>query len=172
MIKYFKVSIIILSLICLIGCDNIKFEKYDDKNLNIGIIGEISKVRKDNITFNKIGFEDLKEENILKKYDAVFITKDNLSEASREKYAHIYKECRVPFFFIENTKGHVPFTYDDISYEDADQAGNPPAYATGIYMKGNKLLSIEYGLYNDIENEKNIEDVYSRIFKTISENKV
>lgn len=66
MIKYYKVSIIILSLICLIGCHNIKFEKYDDKNLNIGIIGEISKVRKDNITFNKIGFEDLEEENILK----------------------------------------------------------------------------------------------------------
>jgi hypothetical protein len=39
-------------------------------------------------------------------------------------------------------------------------------------MKGNKLLSIEYGLYNDVENEKNIEDVYSRIFKTILENKV
>lgn len=50
----------------MIGCHNIKFEKYDDKNLNIGIIGEISKVRKDNITFNKIGFEDLEEENILK----------------------------------------------------------------------------------------------------------
>lgn len=33
MIKYFKVSIIILSLICLIGWDNIKFEKYDDKNI-------------------------------------------------------------------------------------------------------------------------------------------
>ncbi|MDU5104511.1 MAG: hypothetical protein E6240_18995 [Clostridium butyricum] len=66
MIKYYKVSIIILSLICLIGCHNIKFEKYDDKNLNIGIIGKISKVRKDNITFNKIGFEDLEEENILK----------------------------------------------------------------------------------------------------------
>lgn len=50
----------------MIGCHNIKFKKYDDKNLNIGIIGEISKVRKDNITFNKIGFEDLEEENILK----------------------------------------------------------------------------------------------------------
>ncbi|MBS5981420.1 MAG: hypothetical protein E7A63_18995 [Clostridium butyricum] len=87
MIKYYKVSIIFFSLICLIGCDNIKFEKYDD-----------------------------------------------------------------------------------ISYEDADQAGNPPAYATGIYMKGNKLLSIEYGLYNDVENEKNIEDVYSIFFKTILEN--
>ena len=30
MIKYYKVSIIFFSLICLIGCDNIKFEKYDD----------------------------------------------------------------------------------------------------------------------------------------------
>ncbi|MDU1230495.1 MAG: hypothetical protein E6980_10080 [Clostridium sp.] len=66
MIKYYKVSIIILSLICLIGCHNIKFKKYDDKNLSIGIIGAIPKVREDNIAFNKIGFEDLEEENILK----------------------------------------------------------------------------------------------------------
>ena len=101
MIKYYKVSIIILSLICLIGCHNIKFEKYDDKNLNIGIIGEISKVRKDNITFNKIGFEDLEEENILKKYDAVFITKDNLSEASRENMLIFIKNVEFLSFLLK-----------------------------------------------------------------------
>ena len=35
MIKYYKVSIIILSLICLIGCHNIKFEKYIENEKNI-----------------------------------------------------------------------------------------------------------------------------------------
>ncbi|MBN1068611.1 transcription elongation factor GreAB [Clostridium botulinum] len=168
--KYFKVITILIAVIFLSGCNNTKFEKYTGENLNVGVIGEIPEVREDNVAFNKITFKDL-EENILSKYDAIFITKDNLIEASEGKYSSIYKEGIVPFFFIEATKGDIPFIYEELSYEEVPQQGNPPFYAVGIYKKDSKLSSIEYGLYNDTENKKNIEDVYSRIFTTISENK-
>lgn len=42
-------------------------------------------------------------------------------------------------------------------------------YATGIIYRDDFLNYWKYGLYNDIENQANIEDVYSRIFETISE---
>lgn len=45
------------------------------------------------------------------------------------------------------------------------------AYATGIIFYNDNLKSWSYGLYNDIENEANIKDVYSRIFETISKNR-
>ncbi|NFT07568.1 transcription elongation factor GreAB [Clostridium botulinum] len=170
--KYFKVITIIIAVIFLSGCNNIKFEKYTGENLNVGVIGEIPEVREDNVIFNKITFKDLEEKNTLSKYDAIFITKDNLIEASEGKYSSIYKEGIVPFFFIESTKVDIPFIYEELSYEEVPQQGNPPFYAVGIYIKDSKLSSIEYGLYNDIKNKKNIEDVYSRIFKTISENKI
>ncbi|NFG24342.1 transcription elongation factor GreAB [Clostridium botulinum] len=169
--KYFKAITIIIVVILLSGCNNIKFEKYIGENLNVGVIGEIPEVREDNVAFNKITFKDLEEKNTLSKYDTIFITKDNLIDASEGKYSSIYKEGIVPFFFIESTKGDIPFIYEDLSYEEVPQQSNPPSYAVGIYKKDNKLSSIEYGLYNDIENKKNIEDVYSRIFTTISENK-
>ena len=169
--KYFKVSIITLILMCLVGCNNIEFEKYNGESLNIGVIGEIPNVREDIIKFDNIEFKDLLNKNTLSKYDGIFITKENLSEASKKEYASIYNDCVVPFFFIGSTKGHLPFTDENLSYEDVPQLGNPPSYATGIFKDNDELSFVEYGLYNDIENEKSIEDVFSRIFKTISDNK-
>lgn len=169
--KNIKVSIIAMFLICFVGCSNVTFEKYSGENLNIGVIGEIPNVREGIIRFENIEFNDLEKDNVLSKYDAVFITEDNLLEASKKEYAHVYNECVVPFFFIESTKGSVPFINEDLSYEDVPQSSNPPAYVAGV-LKDNKELSfVEYGLYNDTENAKSIEDVYSRIFTTISQNK-
>lgn len=167
--KHFKVILLILSLICLISCNNIEFEKYNGEDLTIGVIGEIPEVREENITFKKITFQDLEETKKLNHYDAIFITKENLEEASNNKYASIYKECIIPFFFIENIKGHLPFVDENFSYEDASQAGNLPVYATGILRNNNELIYNGYGLYDDIESKENIEAVYSIIFKDISD---
>jgi|GEM_PF-1250272 len=105
-------------------------------------------------------------------YDAIFITKINLSEASQGKYASIYKKSKIPFFFIQTEKSYVPFTEKDLTYDNAPNF-NDQSYATGILYNanenGNELTSWGYGLYNDIENQANIEDVYSRIFDTISQ---
>lgn len=42
-------------------------------------------------------------------------------------------------------------------------------YAVGVLFNGDNYTYVRYGLYNDTENEKNIEDVYSRIFESIEE---
>ncbi|WP_369436344.1 hypothetical protein [Lysinibacillus fusiformis] len=43
-------------------------------------------------------------------------------------------------------------------------------YATGVYNQSNdEMLYWGYGLYDDVRNEKNIKDAYTRIFTTIDE---
>jgi hypothetical protein len=60
---------------------------------------------------------------------------------------------------------------EKLSYEEAPDF-QELTYATGIIFNDNKLKFWEYGLYNDIENQDNIKDVYSRIFETISKNNI
>ena len=144
---------------------------YNGRSLSVGIIGEIPKVREKQVNFIEIEFSDLEKDTLDSKYDAVFITKNNLQEASEERYSLIYKKSKIPFFFIQSEKSHIPFTIEEISYEEAPDV-NDLNYATGIIYKNDNFESWGYGLYRDIENEANIKDVYSRIFETISENTI
>ena len=137
--SYFKISIIILALISIIGFINIKFEKYNGKNLSIAVIGEVPKVREDIIKFNNIEFDDLVGD-ISSKYDAVIITKDNLLEASQSKYVFIYKKCKIPIFFIEAKKGYILFTNEELSYEDVPQLSNPSSYAVGLFNNNYEFI--------------------------------
>ncbi|WP_259472666.1 transcription elongation factor GreAB [Clostridium estertheticum] len=147
---------------------SVKTNQYDNKALSIGVIGESPIVREKQVTFVKIQFSDLENKLFDSQYDAIFITKNNLSEASQGKYASIYKKSKIPFFFIQTEKSYVPFIKEDLSYDKAPKLLDQ-TYATGIMYNGNKLSFWGYGLYNDIENQANIKDVYSRIFETISQ---
>lgn len=170
--KYMKVFVIgILILTCLLWLNSQRFEKYTGKSLNIGVIGEIPDVKEKMIAFENLEFNDLEKESELMKYDAIFITEENLQEASKKEYAPVYNKCVVPFFFIKDTKGPIPFIAEEITYEDAEQLSDSPPFATGILKKNGELIFREYGFYNDIENKKHIEEAYSRIFKDIAENK-
>jgi hypothetical protein len=111
------------------------------------------------------------EEEFVSQFDAIIISEDNLSEASQVKYKSIYKETKIPYFFIQSDKSHVPFTQEDLSYEDVPNLSEW-AYAIGILYDDEHFIYWEYGLYNDIENHKNIDDVYTRIFQTISQNTI
>lgn len=86
----------------------------------------------------------------------------------------VLKESKIPFFFIQTGKSYIPFIQEELSYEKAPEVQDQ-AYATGIIFDNDNdndnLKFWSYGLYNDIENEVNIKDVYSRIFETISKNK-
>ncbi|BCN30996.1 transcription elongation factor GreAB [Anaeromicropila herbilytica] len=149
---------------------SIDSEEYKGKTLSIGVIGLAPEVQeKEIIDFDEIKFSDIENKNIISKYDAVIITEENLSEASKPIYKAIYKKSKIPFFFIKSKKSYIPFTEDDISYDDALDFNNGE-YATGILYSDKKLKWWTYGLYNDVENRDNIEDVYTRIFQTISDN--
>jgi hypothetical protein len=149
--------------------NTVETEIYNGESLTLGIIGEPPKIREKNVTFTEIDFEDLNSDDIDSKYDAIFISKENLSKAADSEFAEVYKTSNIPFFFIQTTKGYIPFIKEDLSYDDAPELPDS-SYITGIYYKKN--LYWGFGLYNDIENSKNIEDVYSRVFMTISENAV
>lgn len=145
-------------------------EEYRGMTLSIGVIGHAPEVReKELIDFDEILFSDMENKKITSQYDAIIITEENLSEASKPIYKAIYKESNIPFFFIKSKKSHLPFTIDDISYDDALDFNNGE-YATGILYANKKLKWWAYGLYNNVENRDNIEDVYTRIFQTISDN--
>jgi len=168
---YFLLMIILSTLI---ACNtsqpqSIKTNPYGGRTLTIGIIGETPEVREKQVRFVRIQFSDLEKERFDSQYDAIFITKDNLSVASQEKYKPIYKKSKIPFFFIQSKKSYNPFIAEKLSYDEAEDMKDS-TYATGIMFNGDILTSWRYGLYNNIENQDNINDVYSRIFDTISKN--
>lgn len=170
---YLLLVAILSILSILIACSevqSVKTNPYDGESLTIGIVGEIPEVYEEQVTFEKIQFCDLEKGTFDSQYDAVFITKDNLSEAAQNKYKSIYKKSKIPFFFIQTKKSYVPFTEEDLSYEEVPEI-DAQTYAAGIIYNDNNLKFWGYGLYNDIENKENIKDVYSRIFETISKNK-
>lgn len=166
-----KVNLVIILfsvLFIVFGCSKSEpeFEIYKGKSLHIGIIGEEPEIRENNIKFTRIDFNDIENQDNLSKYDAIFITKDNLIEADKSKYAEIYNNSPIPFLFIETSKSYVPFIYDNIDFKDFPDVESG-AYAYLYDSKSEK--SWGYDLYNNEVNERNIQDAYSRIFNKIEE---
>jgi hypothetical protein len=171
-----KVSVYILLCVIVIVLiaynirepQSIKTKPYDGRNLTIGIIGEIPKVREKQVKFTKIQFSDIQKEKFDSNYDAIFITKENLPEAAKAKYSSVYKKSNIPFFFIQTEKGFTPFTIEELSYEDAADSKDL-TYVTGIFSNEGNVQNVKYGLYNDKENKENIKAVFTNVFQTISE---
>ncbi|MFD1775959.1 hypothetical protein [Paenibacillus rhizophilus] len=163
-----KISMILL-FICFIlaGCnsDTIDTPHYEGKSLVVGVIGDAPNIRENNVVFKKITFNQLEDQNLSPDFDAIFIMKEYLSEAANQKYATVYKNAGIPFFFIESTKSYFPFI-NEMSYDDSPDFASDN-YATGYFQFGKEYQHWGYGLYNDKATETNIENVYTRIFTTI-----
>lgn len=158
-----------LFLFSITACtSNPNFKLYEGRPLNIAVIGEIPEVKEDQIRFEKVEFDYLLKEDF-KNYDAVFITKENLSKASESQYADIYLNSNLPFFFIDTTKSYHSFIEKDLTYEDdLDLKKTSNHYAIGfLSSKQSEDRYWYYGLYNDKESPENIKVMYSRIFSTI-----
>ncbi|OEF98762.1 hypothetical protein BHF68_00925 [Desulfuribacillus alkaliarsenatis] len=171
-IKKIIFFIIIISIF-ISGCSDINgdpTEKYDGIELRIGVIGSAPEVRETQILFEEIEFNLLEVNNLDSKYDAIFITKENLSEASNPEYVQIYKDSKIPFYFIGNNKSHVPFTNKELSYEEVP-VFDDGMYVTALIHPDFDSLNIinEIGFYNDVESETNIKALYSRLFSNILE---
>lgn len=171
--KYkFYIFLIVSFCLGLTACTNnlLVSEEYSGRNLEIGVVGKKPEVRENNINFTSIEMRELKEQNTLKKFDAIFIMKEHLIEAANDEYVESYQSGIIPFFFIESEKSYLPFVVHSSSYEGTpdSQTGD---YATGYYNSPNngEMKYWGYGLYDHIKNEDNIKDAYSRIFKTIDE---
>ncbi|OMD39067.1 hypothetical protein [Paenibacillus odorifer] len=166
-------ALIILIFIFVTGCtsnaDTVDTPLYSGKGLYVGVVGEVPKVREDQIHFTSISFDELEDYTKLSSnYDAVIIMKEHLQEADDNKYVKVYTKAGIPFFFIGATKSFMPFVLEDVSYEHSSLTNfNNNMYVTGYFHNGEKFRSWEYGIYNDKVNEPNIKSVYSQMFTTI-----
>jgi hypothetical protein len=131
---------------------------YSGSKLKIGIVGDKPKIREKNISFIQLSMEDILQKKF-KNLDSVFITKSYLREAAKPQYAEIYLQSPIPFVFIESEKVYLAFIDDRLSYENAHTIKSGD-YLVGFY----KDTYFGLGLYNNIKNEKTIQDCYSRLF--------
>jgi hypothetical protein len=165
--KYFTLLFLVLALsACTPSPD---FELYEGKSLRIAVVGEPPKVKEEQVRFGEITFDEITSEEI-GSYDAVLITEENLIKASERQYADIYLKSTIPVFFI-SANNHIPFTVEGVEYDHTWNWTAGKNYAVGVLTSqdDNTLKSWGYGLYNDEKTDVHIEDVYSRIFKTIDE---
>lgn len=160
---------LIVILAVLSGCaqDKMEVSFYTGRQLIIGVVGEPPVQKGHTVIYEKITFEELQNIEYISDFDAVFITKDNLFQAANEEFKSVYKTANIPFFFIQSTKSHIPFTHEELSYEAVPDL-SPDMYATGYFKNRDEDLIWGYGLHNNEENQINIEDVYTRIFQTIA----
>ncbi|TYR74234.1 hypothetical protein FZC79_15590 [Rossellomorea vietnamensis] len=161
---------LIILIFLLSGCSSSPdFKVYEGKPLSIAVIGEPPEVREENITFSEVTFEDL---NNLKKldHDAVFITEENLKEASAGNYEETYLNSDIPFFFLE-AWSHIPFTERESEMDQNWKWSPGKSFAVGILSSGedDSLNSWGYSLYNDEKTDETVDEVFSRIFTTIEE---
>ncbi|MFD2445446.1 hypothetical protein ACFSO7_15885 [Bacillus sp. CGMCC 1.16607] len=100
------------------------FELYEGKALRIAVVGEPPKVKEEQVTFSEISFDKLTSEE-MGSYNAVFITEENLTQASESKYAKIYLDSKIPFYFI-SANSHIPFTVIETEFNESwsSTAGN------------------------------------------------
>lgn len=176
LMKKLKIYFLLVLIFCILtACtksipNSIATEQHYGKSLSIGVIGHAPEVQvEEQVEFVEIKFSDLEKET--SQFDAVVISEDNLSEASQAQYTSIYKKSEIPYFFIQSDKSYIPFTQVDLSYEDVPNLSESE-YAIGILYDDNDFTYWGYGLYNDIENQENIDDVYTRIIQTISQNSI
>ncbi|WP_197028358.1 hypothetical protein [Bacillus sp. EB01] len=146
------------------------FEEYKGEPLKIALLGDVPILKEQQVTFTAIPFEDLSVE-ILKPYDAVFITEECLVKASESQYADIYTNAAIPIFFI-GANSYIPFTEKGMEF-DKEKWGwtTGMSYTAGILQptETGGLKAWDFGLYNDIKNDENIQDMFSRIFKVVQE---
>ncbi|MBB4822926.1 hypothetical protein HNO89_000144 [Sporosarcina luteola] len=145
---------------------SVEFPPYEGKDVTIGVIGEQPDIDSDKILFQELSFDELlhESESIPKRFDAIFIMPEELSEAADDELAEIYKQLTIPTIFIDSRKDAFPFVTEGVSFESAPDMGQ--GYASGILFIGN-LRTYEFGLYNDIRTEKTIKATYTAIFDTI-----
>ncbi|MDL4839466.1 hypothetical protein [Aquibacillus rhizosphaerae] len=147
-----------------------EFDLYNGKSLKIAVIGELPKVREEQVEFKEISFDELSKQKV-NSYDAVFIMKEKFSEASESQYATIYLKSTTPYFFPA-TKSLIPFTsVEDIEYSNSWDWEPGLPYIHGVYKPQNseRAERLGFGLYNEEKTEEHIKATYSLVFKKIAE---
>lgn len=148
---------------------DIKMETpYSKSNLTIGVVGKAPGINTDNIELKEITINDLAKETV-KDMDGVLVMEDQLAEASKSKYVKLYQEADIPFFFMGSKMGMAPFLDENMAYDEESSGEEFESYyAYGFHMtKDGTLKNWTFGLHDNKETSKNIQNVITRIFKII-----
>ncbi|GGD13571.1 hypothetical protein [Pontibacillus salipaludis] len=149
---------------------NADVEPYNGQTLKVAVVGTSPKVREDNVRFNEISFKKLRNGE-LSTYDAVFVMKENLAEASQSQYVNVYKKHEIPFFFIA-AKNSIPFILKSEEYSEFWKWTSGTMYTSGVIYKPKEYGSFKHmGVYlrDGEKTEQNLYSMYSSVFKMIEE---
>lgn len=138
-----------------------------DRNLVIGVIGGNLEIKEEHIEFTAISFEDFDDtKSTSESFDPIFIMHDYLRRADEEKYVDVYRTLSKTTFIVQTTKGYLPFVSEDLSYEDAPDIYD--SYIAG-YLQNSQDGHLYWGFdfIDDVENERNVNEMYTRVFKAI-----
>lgn len=160
-------SILTIALMACTSSPN--YEQYEGQTLRIAVVGEAPEVKEEQVVFTEVSFDEMTSDG-LKSYDGVFIREDKLLDASKSRYADVYLQSTIPFFFI-GTHNDLPFTDKDLAYDKTFNWTPGMSYAVGVLasQENDTLKKWEYGLYNDEKTDEHMKAMYSTIFKTINE---
>ncbi len=150
-------------------------EPYEGTLLELAVVGKEPDVREKQLNFSEISLEELYN-TPTDNYDAVFIMKEHLSEASKEKYIEMYRDKEMPFFFVESKASHVPFIKmeNPESYEQtAEKIDDTQNFISGIlYVGGEKEYrswKFSYPIQDSEIMRDNAQGIYSAVFKVIDD---
>lgn len=97
-----------------------------------------------------------------------------LSEAAEKRYNKIYKQNKIPFFFVGSRAAHIPFVDNgEVTYETyADRVDESQNYISGLLYKEDiekGYYAYKYRYQHNGENyvKDKVSSIYSRVFRTI-----
>ncbi|WP_283153688.1 hypothetical protein [Guptibacillus hwajinpoensis] len=172
-------TVLTLMLFLLSACqtNNVKEAPYEGVPLKIAVVGEQPNVREEQINFNELSLSELHNSNS-RKYDAVFIMEDHLSDASNSKYVEMYKNKKVPFFFVGSLANTIPFQEleNPVSYEEeAEKINGTQNFISGMLYEGEEKgysgWKFAYPIKNSEVQRDNVKGIYSEVFNVV-ENEV
>lgn len=123
------------------------------------------------MSFTQISFDQMASAEA-DSYDAVFIGENKLPKAAESRYADVYLQSGIPFFFI-GTDVHFPFTEKDLEYDKKSVWAPGRSYANGILAshENGTLTNWAFSLHNDEKTDEHVKAMYPAIFRTIEEQK-
>lgn len=140
---------------------------YTGRALNIAVVGSFPDIREENIRFETITLPELISMEYTKEYDALFIRKEYLEEASQYQYAEVYQNSSIPTFFFETKKLDIPFMIADQQYEDVDINIDYNYIVGTLDMEDGKWMRWEYDIYEKKDERRNRQKLLSEVFRTI-----
>lgn len=95
----FTFKVLMAFALLLIGCSNAENESsYNGKSLNIAVLGNPPNTPIDNVNFEKVSIDDLREQN--NGYDALFVMEDSFGEYFRPENSELFYKTAYPKFFV------------------------------------------------------------------------